>query len=175
MSEVREVYNVTLQPGRLLDAQVAQVMGRLSDKVLAELKQRGVGVPDEKDMDGRYIGSSPWENVLRYSTDPAAAMEAWAWLEENHPWVEQGNDWPWQQGIKAAILLGKDYIGQEDNPRPSVLVMQRAEWWSFPDNEIEEGTKEGYCFYIPGDTYPHAIALAVAEAGKIIGGPNESA
>lgn len=134
-----------MQPGRELDALVARVMGQ------------SVTFPES------------------YSEEDEPAMQAWAWLEENHPWTQQGNAWPWQQGIKAAILLGRDYSGQEDNPRPSVLVMQRADWWCFPDDEIEEGTKEGRCFFIPGTTYPHAIALAVVEAGKALGVQNEKA
>lgn len=130
----------TTQPGRLLDAQVAQIMGRLSDKVLAELKQRGIGAPEERDMYGRYVGSSPWENVSRYSTDPAAAMEAWAWLEENNPWKRPDT---------IAFALTRD-----DNGSPSVLHIY--------------GYDE-YSTIAIGSTYPHAISLAVCEAGKLLG------
>lgn len=144
MSETREVYNVATQPGRLLDAQVAQVMGRLSDKVLAELKQRGVGVQDENDMDGCYVGS-PWENVLRYSTDLAAAMEAWEWLEEHNPWG----------GADADLFLGR-YTNAWDNIIRQPAVIRYIDYEELGPVAI-------------GTTYPHAISLAVVEAGRALG------
>lgn len=139
MSETRAAYNVALQPGRELDALVARVMGRLSDQGLAELKQRGAGVPEQIDEWGRYIlDYSPWENVLRYSTDPAHAMEAWAWLEENNPW-------------DGGLVL---YRSSDGEPTVSKQFFNEGKY---------------YNVFIQGTTYPHAISLAIIAAGKVLG------
>lgn len=70
-----------------------------------------------------------------YSTDPAAAMEAWEWLENNNPW-------------KPSVLA---LMRSEGNP-----AVVRIDYE--PMNEIAFGV-----------SYPHAIALAVVEAGKVLG------
>lgn len=107
MTETREAYNVAMQPGRELDALVAKVMGQ------------------------HYVDL--WE--CRYSVDGRAAMQAWAWLEENHPWKIDG---------ASVALMYYD--------SPSVcLVGNYAE------------------LLVAGIDYPHAIALAVVEAGKVLG------
>lgn len=101
MSETREGYNATLQPGPELDILVARAMGKL--------------------------------NVLSYSTDSRFAMQAWEWLEENNPWKP-------------------DYLALMRFSKPCVCQVYY---------EINELTT--------GQTYPHAIALAVVEAGKVMG------
>jgi hypothetical protein len=114
VSEPRAAHNTTMQPGRELDALVARVIG-----------WNGVS----------WTGESP-----AYSTDPAAAMQAWAWLEENNPWKRPDT---------IAFALTRD-----DDGRPSVLHI-------YGYDEYETITT--------GNDYPHVIALAVVKAGKALG------
>lgn len=97
---------MTMQPGQELDALVARVIGWIS-----------------------WTGETP-----AYSTDPAAAMEAWGWLEENMP-----ESW----GVPLALT--RDYYSNA----PSVVFRRK-----------------GVDMVISGETYSHAIALAVVKAGK---------
>lgn len=142
MSETREAYNVTLQPSRELDALVARVMGWTN----IHWTDTEYGLHPF----GKEPGSNNGGGVMLpfFSADGKAAMDAWAWLEENKP-----ESW-------ERLVLGRD-----DNSRPAVV-------------EIAGGSQfEGH-FIEPiaaGKTYPHAIALAVVEAGKVIGGNDESA
>lgn len=106
MSETREVYDAVMQPGAELDALVARVMGL-----------------DYVDL---------WE--CRFSGDGRAALEAWAWLEENHPWQPRGVALQRSRGKPAVYLTHYDDIT-----------------------------------LTTGETYAHAIALAVVEAGKALG------
>lgn len=114
MSETREAYNVTLQPGPELDALVAKVMGW----TISEL-------------DGAFMPS----------TNSTAAMLAWEWLGKNHPWSED------------TVFLGLETNAWEGiYEQPAVF------------RYIDYGELGPICV---GQTYPHAISLAVVEAGKV--------
>lgn len=71
-----------------------------------------------------------------YSTHIEDAMEAWAWLEENNPW-------------------------------DGGLALYRASYNNLP-TVVKAYFREGknYDVFIQGETYPHAISLAVIEAAK---------
>lgn len=129
MSETREAYNVTLQPGRELDIQVMRVMHRVN--VANHLR---LAVYSKVIDSG---GDAP-----PFSTNLTVAMGAWAWLEDNHPW----------KGDTLALM-------RYDN-KPSVCRLM--------DYDMIDTVATG-------DTYPHAIALAILEISKTTGGPNESA
>jgi hypothetical protein len=89
--------------------------------------------------------------ALPYSTDMGAAWKAWEWLEQNHPWQP------------SAPMLGKalqfDETGYQ-NIHPSVLL--GGTWW---EGEFEQLKLK---VVARGETYPHAIALAVVEVGKCL-------
>lgn len=114
MSETREAYSTEMQPGRELDAAVARVI-----------------LGEEYDE---------WSMLLDYSTAPAAALLAWAWLEEHHPWTDAWGE--------IRLFLGRDYY-----KRPAVFTLF--------DYRLDK------CIAV-GTTYPHAVALAVVEAGKAL-------
>lgn len=83
--------------------------------------------------------------ALPYSTEMGAAWQAWEWLEENKP-----GGWEW-------VLLGLSSISE----KPAVQIMESR------DNT----EKEGWLIWVveletEGESYPHAIALAVVEADK---------
>lgn len=109
-----EGYSVTMQPSLELNQLVAKMIG--------------------------WTG----EPLPRFSIDPAAAMEAWAWLEENNPWSE------------ATLMLGRD----KDTGNPAVIRwdVDDGYWHNWQPEVIATGT-----------TYPHAIALAILEVGRHLG------
>lgn len=131
-----------MQPGRELDRLVAEVIGELmsshpgfywqeyatesgdgGDGFSCPRCGKSVSDPDE---------STEGDCYKSYSTHIEDAMEAWAWLEENHTW-------------------GLIVLGRVDDGKPAVL-------------EIITGSQFEGCSIEPiavGDTYPHAIALAV--------------
>lgn len=82
-------------------------------------------------------------NVLSYSTDSRFAMQAWEWLQNNHPWSEEG------------VFLGRETNAWED------IIKQPAVFRYVGYEEL--GT---VCV---GQTDCHAIALAVVEAGRVMG------
>lgn len=110
-----------MEPGRELDEEIAKILGWTS-------VEDGFGVRDRK-----------MKSIPNYSTDWAAAGEAWEWLEENHPW----------EGL--CLWLGHNC----PDCTPCVFVTR-------------ENGKTDEDFYVFGQTYPHAIALAVVEAAKVI-------
>lgn len=131
-----------MQPGRELDRLVAEVMGY--SNIHWTDTEYGLHPFGTEPGGGQGGVMLPF-----FSEDNKAAMEAWAWLEENHPWKYSGAD-------KATILLGRNIPG-----KPSVLIM--CDYW---DGGIptEAYYSELGNFHIPGNTYPHAISLAVKAA-----------
>lgn len=75
----------------------------------------------------------------QWSTDPAVALEAWDWLEKHNPWPH------------SALYLGRH--PDVDSTPPGVIV-------SFLDDI-------GNLKIWVGETYPHAIAIAIVEVGKL--------
>lgn len=139
MSETREAYNVTIQLGRELDALVAKVMGwewTPEGTVIEPLRYKGYNL--------RYFD----DIIPHYSTDPATAMQAWEWLEQNNPWQSEDG------AIDRQLLLGIDH--RESDGKPCVLFY---DWHlDFPPD-----------VFVKGVAYPHAIALAVIEVGRMKG------
>lgn len=112
--------------------------GRELDKLVAEamgytsLKQGRL--PGE--LYGHHPARSSSEDELRYvphySTDGKAAWEAWEWLEQNHPIIKNG---------KHSIALGR-------------LRGKEALVYTEYGGEVDD-------IIATGETYPHAICLAV--------------
>lgn len=122
--------------------------GRELDKLVAgAMGWTNVDSEDYPGLGVVYRGFPPGKNISdflpHYSADWAAAGQAWEWLEQNHPW----RTGEWQEDI----CLGRNSTGQ-----PSVIILEMQ-----LDNKPNE--------YIMGQTYPHAIALAVVEAAKAKG------
>lgn len=156
-----------MQPGTELDALVARVMGwrwlacKPMDSSAGPLV-RFIASPNinyrAQIATGNEVRASDWDKTLpHFSADPAAAMEAWAWLEEHNPWEHN------REG-KADLMLGR----YGDDSKPAVFIM--AERWEY----YPEAYNGGYSGKLPnmaisGTTYPHAIALAIVEAGKALG------
>lgn len=119
---------------------VAMRPGRELDALVARVMHRA-NVVNHPD---RAIYSEAIESARdippAYSTVIAVAMGAWAWLEENNPWKRPDT---------IAFSLTRD-----DDGRPSVLHIY--------------GYDE-YATIATGTTYPHAISLAICEAGKALG------
>lgn len=78
--------------------------------------------------------------VLDFSTSMNAAMVAFEWLEQHHPW-----------GSRIQIALCREFYSKE----PSVLIWEIGEL-----GEVEAERS------ITGDTYPHAICLAILDSAK---------
>lgn len=78
------------------------------------------------------------------STDSAAAMQAWEWLENNKP-----REWE-----RIALIRDDDRI-------PAVVEIG--------DNCALETPGYYVVSLVIGQTYPHAICLAVVEAARLIG------
>lgn len=93
--------------------------------------------------------------ALPYSTDIGAAWIAWEWLEKNNPWL-------WEESLhaKAQISLGR---GDE---KPSVFIHRTVDDYNFYIPGQSGSAMRKSNLYIPGESYPHAIALAVVEADK---------
>lgn len=116
-----------IEPGRELDSLVAKVMGWTN---IAEYGydardryyQGPAGLPPNHSTEFTLA-------IPKYSTDPAAAFDAWEWLDKNYP----------------GLMLGR----REDG-KPSVCGVQY---------DVETFTI--------GETYTHAIALAVVRVGEI--------
>jgi hypothetical protein len=129
-----------MKPGRELDKAVARVMGRV---VLA--------------VEGDYVLATspgkPYDKLPKYSTKIAAAWRAWEWLEKNHPWVDHRD----LSTNSADICLGYN----ETIESPCIFVM-RTHWdGGMPGNTEPMWDYDN--FAIPGESYPHAICLAVLE------------
>lgn len=128
-----------MKPGREFDKVVAEAMG------YADLRRGRLA----GELYGHHPTRSKSKDELRYvphySTDTAASMEAFGWLEENHPWLYLDR---WG-GQKADLLLGRK------DGKPAVYVM-RSYW----DSSNMDG---GVNLAITGETYPHAICLAILE------------
>lgn len=97
-------------------------------------------------FDNRKVADAGWSPFS--SID--AAWPVWEWLEKNHPWLYLEKD------QKANITLGR-FEG-----KPSVII-----WRWDGVKEYSEGDQT-YSAAICGETYPHAICLAVLEANKAI-------
>lgn len=127
-----------MKPGRELDRLVAEVMGYYNFN-----QPLGPGTQYFADKEG---WGATIKCVPAFSTIMNAAMEAWEWLEQNHP-----------QG--GTLILGKaseyDELGYPRNGRPGVCRVTSG----WPCNNIEP--------VATGETYPHAICLAVLEASKM--------
>jgi len=145
-----------MQPGRELDKLVAGAMGQ-TDFIHPSFEWAEETLEDG-DGWGDFVcprcGASKGDTgpcVKHYSTSWEDAGQAWEWLEENHPW-----------GLDAELLLSR--WGQA--MAPAVRVARTH----LEDGAIVENGKYFLCreqiVAIPGDTYPHAIALAVIEATK---------
>lgn len=124
MSETRAAYKVTMQPEDELDALCAVVMGLITGPIVEIVGGKGINAKGDSIL------------LPCVSTDDAFAMQAWAWLEENHPWKKDGDT--------LALMRYDD--------KPSVCRLM------------------GYDLFetvAVGDTYPHAISLAILEVGKV--------
>ena len=164
-----------LQPGRELDRQVALVMGQaeFAHDFYKETETQGPygfeGVVNHCSKGCEVYGEV--ENFddddklccPLYSTDMNAAMVAFEWLEKKHPWGLNG----------ATLLLGRLWVNSFTR-LPHVIVMRPPDVWEAPyhlrpwvhpgdRNRIVE-TDSNFAF--EGETYPHAICLAVLEAVK---------
>lgn len=134
------------QPGRELDKQVAVIMGYDS---FWQDKQTGEWYafhPDHTNLEDERIP------VPRYSTDGYAAWEAWEWLEATKPWK-----------YKHVVMgLSNRGEGWGDPPKPSVIIYEPSDYpvWNI-EREIE------------GDTYPHAICLAILASRELVDEPNK--
>lgn len=127
MSETREDYNITMQPGLELDIEVVKAMHRVNVKNYPDLSTYTEAIE-------KATGDAP-----PFSTNPTVAMGAWEWLEKNNPWKE------------TSLMLGRDFFTE----KPAVIK------WDDPYSEWEAET------IAEGDTYPHAISLAVVKAAKV--------
>lgn len=142
MSETRATYDVTMQPGRELDALVAKVMHRANVVNHPDLAIYSEAIESARDIPPAY------------STVIAVAMEAWAWLEENNPW----------EG--STLLLGR--FDNIESVLPSVYIM--GEYWEnslYPYQKVKPHALNN-CI-ISGIDYPHTISLTICEAGKVLG------
>lgn len=168
MSETRATYNVTpepMQPGRELDALAAKVMGHTIEWrwCVRDPECYGQNHSGFNEVESIYDGADEAYGKLQrlpcivtifnngdkyyqvcfpYSTDAAAAMEAWAWLEANNPWESEEGLFlgrytdAWKDIIKQPAVMR--YVGYEEIGPVAV-----------------------------GTTYPHAISLAILEAAKV--------
>lgn len=106
-----------------------------------------MGIEVDRDVNGEpYHKGAILANVVirwvsHYSADIADAWVAWEWLEENHPW--------------ELISLHRD----TETGKPCVAVVDYM-----PKGLEDTGQLKQFRFQ--GETYPHAICLAVIEAGK---------
>jgi len=107
--------------------------GRELDKLVAEVMGRRVVA-----VEGDYVLATepgkPYDKLPEYSTDGNAAWEAWEWLEQNNPFDE-------------SLIMGRLW-----HPAPDELT---AEFTPFVGRY---GLDDIVAW---GDTYPHAICLAV--------------
>lgn len=135
-----------MRAGRELDRLVAEAMGQ-TDFGHPRFSWSEVPLEDGDGWDG-WICPRCWtsekdkENpcIKMYSTDIRKAMEAWEWLEQNNPWGQ------------IAFSRSK---GQ-----PCVLQLSPPFTRNFPNSwDVEEITV--------GESYPHAIALAVIKASEV--------
>jgi len=80
----------------------------------------------------RVMGVPPGK---AYSTDEAAALEAWEWLEKSNPLAD------------VYLMRGRAYVSMGGE--------------SIDRDYFINGRKGRQGFYVQGETYPHTIALAV--------------
>lgn len=141
-----------MKPGRELDKLVARVFG---------WKEWEFGSPGRDGQEAfRYKTLVPPEydgsnlqhlNMIipHYSTDIRAAMDAWDWLEKNNSWD------------KAGFFLGKVEEFDESGDK-----MQHLGVFLLKDDYVDMGVLYDLEKIAVGETYPHAIALAILETTK---------
>lgn len=131
-----------MKPGRELDKAVAEAMGWTEvspNPDYPKLARDDLEGFVPRDLSGFRL------RVPNYSTDIAAAMKAWEWLEQNHPWAPSN------------LMLGKGELWDEAGCKSTYYCvfiangMWEADEWESP--HLTPVSK--------GETYPHAIALAV--------------
>jgi hypothetical protein len=95
-----------------------------------------------RELDAKVAEAMGRLDVPEFSTDPDLAIEGWKWLEENNPW--------------SRILLGEN-----GNGKPSVIVIE-----NWDDGFPQYYDRAGENFAIPGESYSHAICLAIIEVAR---------
>lgn len=86
--------------------------------------------------------------VPQYSTGKGAVMEAFEWLEQNNPWGGAG------------LMVGK--VEEFDDGGK----VKRLGVFLLKDDCIDMGVLYDLEKIAVGETYPHAICLAILEVGK---------
>lgn len=128
-----------MKPGRELDKLVSEIMGYAD---FWQDRQTGEWYgyhPDHTNLEDERI------LVPQFSTDGYAAWGAWEWLEEVKPWK-----------YKHVVIGSSNRGGWGDPSKPSVIIFEPSDYpvWNI-EKEIE------------GETYPHAICLAVLASRDI--------
>ena len=126
-----------MKPGRELDRLVAEVMGYYNFS-------QPLG-PDTQ----YFADHSKWNDdaikcVPAFSVDMNAAMDAWEWLEQNNPWKERDEDYLILFKWKGRSTVGRIFYAP-----------------STDDYHLHTTP------LVTGESYPHAISLAVVEASKV--------
>jgi hypothetical protein len=149
---------MTMQPGRELNKLVAEAMGQ-TDFNHPSFEWCEETFEDGDGYDGFFCprcGAAQGDTgpcVKNYSMDWRVAGQAWEWLEKNHPWK-----WDVLSSVRAMIRL------QRCDDKPSVMVECTEDdynWYAFDKAQGKVN------FYFPGESYPHAIALAVVGAHRM--------
>lgn len=91
-----------------------------------------------------------FDEMPHFSHSYSGFLGLWEWLEKNHPWR-----YPWGDRADISLSRGRVYVNQSG---PNGV----------PDCDYTQARK-GYNFYFQGNTYPHAVSLAVVEVGRMLG------